>query len=137
MPMAFGGYQYLLVIMCDQTNFAIITPLRHRDAQSVAEALIYRVIYLFGLPRQIICDKAAEFTSHIVQTIHHMLNCKLKVTSPYNHSSGKVERQIKTFSDIIVKYLCYKGQMWTLFLTTAAYAMNTFASKALNGFSPF
>ena len=36
MPMAFGGYQYLLVITCDQTNFTIVTPLRSRDAQTVA-----------------------------------------------------------------------------------------------------
>ena len=41
MPSSFGGYQYLLVITCDQTNFTIITPLRNRDAQSVAKALIY------------------------------------------------------------------------------------------------
>ena len=27
--------------------------------------------------------------------------------------------------------------MWPLFMTTAAYAMNTFASEALNGVSPF
>ena len=27
--------------------------------------------------------------------------------------------------------------MWPLFVTTAAYAMNTFTSEALNGFSPF
>ena len=66
-----------------------------------------------------------------------MLNCKLKVISPYNHGSSKVERQIKTISDIIVKCLWNKGQVWPLFMTTAAYAMNTFASKALNGFSPF
>ena len=46
MPIAFGGYQYLLVITCDQTNFTVVTPLRSRDAQSVAEVLIYRVIYL-------------------------------------------------------------------------------------------
>ena len=137
MPMAFGGYQYLLVITCDQTNFTIVTPLRSRDAQSVAKALIYRVIYLFGPLRQILCDEAAEFTSHIVQAILHMLNCKLKVISPYNHGSSKVERQIKTISDIIVKHLWDKEQMWPLFVTTAAYAMNTFASKALNGFSPF
>ena len=134
MPIAFGGYQYLLVITCDQTNFTIVTPLRGRDTQSVAEALIYRVIYLFGPPRQIICNEATEFTSHIIQAILHMLNCKLKVISPYNHGSSKVERQI---SDIIVKHLWDKGQMWTLFVTTAAYAMNTFASEALNGFSPF
>ena len=64
MPMAFCGYQYLLVITCDQTNFTIVTPLRSRDVQSVAEGLIYRVIYLFRPPRQIICEEAAEFTSH-------------------------------------------------------------------------
>ena len=30
-----------------------------------------------------------------------------------------------------------KGQMWPLCTTTAAYAMNTFASEALSGFLPF
>ena len=69
MPIAFGGYQYLLVITCDQTNFTI----RSRDAQSVAEALIYRVIYLFGLPRQIICNEAAKFMSHTSNTSYAQL----------------------------------------------------------------
>ena len=137
MPTTFGVYQYLLVITCDQTNFTIVTPLRSRDVQSVAEVLIYRVIYLFRPPRQILCDEAAKFTPHTVQAILHMLNCKLKVISPYNHDSSKTERQIKTVSDIIVKHLWDKGQMWPLFATTAAYAMNTFSSEALNGFSPF
>ena len=129
MPTAFGGYQYLLVITCNQTNFTIVTPLRSGDAQSVAKALIYQVICLFGPPRQIISDKAAEFTSHIVQAILHVLNCKLKVISPYNHGSSKVERQIKTISDIIVKHLWDKLQMWPLFMTTAAYVMNTLLLK--------
>ena len=80
--------------------------------------------------------EAAEFTSQIVQTILHMLNCRLKVISPYNHGSSKVERKIKTVSDIIVKHLLDKGKMWPLFVTAAAYAMNTFASEALNGISP-
>ena len=92
---------------------------------------------MFGLPRQIISDEAAEFISHIVQAILHMLNCKLKVISPYNHGSSKVERQIKTISDIIVKHLWDKGQMWPLFTNTAAYAMNPFTFKALNGFPSF
>ena len=94
-PATFGGYQYLLVITCDQTNFTISTPLRRRDAQSVREASIYRVIYLFDPPRQIMCDKAMEFTSHIVQAILHILNCKLKVICPYNHGSSKVRKTDK------------------------------------------
>ena len=46
MPQAFGGYHLLLVIMCDQTNFTIVVPLRDRQTQTIAEALIYRVDYL-------------------------------------------------------------------------------------------
>ena len=64
--MAFGGYQYLLVITGDQTNFTVVTPLRSRGAQSVAKALIHRVLYSFGPPRQIICDEAKELTSHVI-----------------------------------------------------------------------
>ena len=112
-------------------------PLETGKTQTVAEALIYRVIYLFGPPRQIVCDEATEFTSAIVQAILTMFNCRLKVISPYNHGSSKCERQINTISEIIVKHLWDKGQMWPLFATTAAYAMNTFTSEALSGFSPF
>ena len=88
MAQAFGGYHLLLVITYDQTNFTIAVPL------TVAEALIYQVIYLFSPPRQIVCDEATEFTSAIVQTILTMLNCQLKVISPYNHGSSKCGRQI-------------------------------------------
>ena len=94
MPQAFGGYHLLLVITCDQTNFTIAVPLRDWTAQTVAEALIYRVIYLFGPPRQIICDEATKFSSTIIQAILCMLNCRLKVISLYNHGSSKCERQI-------------------------------------------
>ena len=89
MPQAFGCYHLLLVITCDQTNFTIAVPLGDRQTQTIAKALIYRVIYLFGPPRQIVCDKATEFTSAIVQAILTMLNCRLKVISPYNHGSSK------------------------------------------------
>ena len=111
MPKAFGGYHLLLVIMCDQTIFTIAIPLRDRQPQTIMEALICRVIYLFGPPRRIVCDEAAEFTSAIIQVILTMLNCRLKVISPYNHGSSKCERQIKTISKIIVKHLWDKGQM--------------------------
>ena len=66
-----------------------------------------------------------------------MLNCRLKVISPYNHGSSKCKRQIRMISEIMMKHLWDKGQMWPLFATTAAYAMNTFASEALSGLSPF
>ena len=136
MPQAFTGYHLLLVITCDQNNFTTAV-LRDRTAQMVVEALIYRVTYIFGLPRQMLCNEAMEFSSAIIQAILCMLNCRFKVISPYNHGSSKCKRQIRTINKIIMKHLWDKGQMWPLFATTAAYAMNTFASEALSGFSPF
>ena len=89
-PQAFGGYHLLLVITCDQTNFTITVPLR--------EALIYRVIYLFGLPRQIICDEATEFSSAIIEAILCMLNCRLKVPTimVVVHVKDKYGRLVKS-----------------------------------------
>ena len=74
-PQVFGGYHLLLVITCDQTIFTIAVPLRDRQTQTIAKALIYRVIYLFGPPRQIVCDEGTKFTSAIIQAILTMLNC--------------------------------------------------------------
>ena len=79
----------------NQTNFSTVVPLRDRQTQPAVKALIYHVIYLFGPPRQIVCDEANEFTSAIVQAILTMLNCRLKVMSPYNHGSSKCERKLK------------------------------------------
>ena len=117
LSIAFGGYHLLLVITCNQTKFTIAVPLRDRTAQTVVEVLIYRVIYLFGPPRQILCDEATEFSSAIIQAIPCMLNCRLKVISPYNHGSSKCKRQIRTISEIIMKHLWDKGQMWPLIAT--------------------
>ena len=75
--------------------------------------------------------------SSLHQLLFRLFNCRLKVISPYNHSSSKCKRKIKTISENIVKHLWDIGQMWPLFVTTATYALNTFASDALSGFSPF
>ena len=97
MPQAFGGYHLLLVITCNQTNFTIAIPLRDRTAQTIAESLIYRVIYLFNPPRQIISDEATEFTSAIIQAIcwTHM---SLGVTqSETEHLAGSCLKLLKIF----------------------------------------
>ena len=95
MPQAFGGYHLLLVITCDQTNFTMAVPFRYRQTQMVAKALIYQLIYLFGPPRQIDCDEATEFASAIDQAILTMLNCTLKVISPFFHGSSKCKDKLK------------------------------------------
>ena len=49
----------------------------------------------------------------------------------------KAERQIQTIGNMINKHLTQKGASWPLYAAVSAYAMNTFASTALQGLSPF
>ena len=61
----------------------------------------------------------------------------MQIISPWNHGSSKAERQIQTIGNMITKQLQGTGSRWPLYASVTAYAMNTFASKVLQGFSPF
>ena len=65
------------------------------------------------------------------------MNCTMQIISPWNHGSSKAERQIQTIGNMITKHLIGKGSTWPLYASVAAYAMNTFTSKALQGFTPY
>ena len=65
------------------------------------------------------------------------LECTMQIISPWNHSSSKAERQIQTIGNMINKHLTQKGASWPLYAAVSANAMNTFASTALQGLSPF
>ena len=61
----------------------------------------------------------------------------MQIISPWNHGSSKAERQIQTIGNMIMKHLIGKETTWPLYASVAAYAMNTFVFKALQGFTPF
>ena len=57
--------------------------------------------------------------------------------APIQDLSIDIKMMPQAFGGYIMKHLWDKGQMWPLFATTAAYAMNTFTSEALSSLSPF
>ena len=61
----------------------------------------------------------------------------MQIISPWNHGSSKAERQIQMIGNMINKHLLNKGESWPLYAAVSVYAMNAFASTALQGLSPF
>ena len=82
-------------------------------------------------------DQDAALTSVVIKEMLTSLECTLQIISPWNHGSSKAERQIQTIGNMINKHLMQKGASWPLYAAVSAYAMNTFASTALQGLSPF
>ena len=137
MSKRFDNFKFLLIVTCKYTNFVIAIPQKDTKAGTIAEALIHRVITIFGIPDLLIVDKDRTLTGQVINLLLQALQCTQKIISPYNHGSLKTEHQIQTIGNIINKQSTDKGEQCPLFASAAAHAMNTFASSALNGMSPF
>ena len=137
MPTVFGGYKFILMVTCEQTNFVIAVPMTDRTATHIAEAIITRVLSISGPPSYLSVDADQALTGSVIKILLESIECEMQIISPYNHGSSKAERQIRTISEMIVKKLTEKGDRWPLYAAIAAYAMNTYASDALQGLTPF
>ena len=136
-PKGFLNYEHLLIATREKTNFVYAVPLQNKKTQTIADALIHRVFLLTGPPTKLSIDQDSALTSQVITEVLKSLECTMQIISLLNHGSSKAERQIQTIGNMISKHLTGKGSSWPLYAVISAYAMNTFASNALQGLSPF
>ena len=137
MPEGFDGFKYIILATCEQTNFVFAIPTKERTACAVSDALIHRIFTITGPPQYLSVDKDKALTGAVISTLLTSMKCTMQIISPWNHGSSKAERQIQTIGNMITKQLTGQGMTWPLYASVAAYAINTFASKALQGLTPF
>ena len=99
--------------------------------------MIHRIFAVSGPPQYLSVDRDTALTGTVIQILLQSLQCTMQIISPWNHGSSKVERQTQTIGNMITKQLQGTGSTWPLYASVTTYAMNTFASKALQGFSLF
>ena len=136
MPKSNLGYAYILVCTCESTNWIVGIPIADEQAETIADAIFYKIICTYGTPKAVICDEGSAFTSTLMQVYFHTLSVKPYYISPMNHGSNRSERYIRTLGDMICKYLTGSGINWPLFVVPLCYAMNTQISL-VTGFTPY
>ncbi|KAK6178667.1 hypothetical protein SNE40_011194 [Patella caerulea] len=137
MPTSVSGFKHLLVVCDEITRFVICVPTKSVDAETVCEALIQKVVCLFGPPSVIISDAASSFTGKLVSSLCTALGISQKVISVANHGSLLVERQIRSISDFLKVNLNQYGTDWVRYVSTCCYAYNSFSSSRLGSFCPY
>ena len=136
MPESELGFRYILVCVCEFTNWMKTIPLADQKAQTIAMALYFKICCEYGTPKAIICDEALAFQSVALQEYFKALNIQPIYISPMNHGSNRSERYIRTLNDIITKCLVGTGNNWPLYVPSATFAMNCQVSQ-VTGFTPF
>ena len=137
MPNSENGYNYILVMLCEISNFIVTAPLFTATSPEICKALQDNLISVFGTPVKLICDQDPAFMSHLTQTMLQSYGIKLITVSPTNHKLLLAEHGIKSLSNIIMKHLTGLGTDWDIYCKPAMLVYNSYASPNLADISPF
>jgi hypothetical protein len=132
------GANAILVVVDHFTKYAHFIPMKHPFlALQVARVFVDSVVKLHGMPKSIISDRGALFTSHFWRQLFQKLGTKLQFTTAYHpQTNGRTER----VNQFLEMYLCCSIQenspMWKQWISLAEFWYNSAFHSAI-GMSPF
>ena len=131
------GFQYILVIISELSNYMAAYPLKTQTSAEVCLAIYNYFLPAFGKPEVIICDQGAAFVSEGSRAFFHALGVSLITVSTTNHQSLQAEHGIKSLVQLLEKHLTKDGSRWHMFLPAAVFNYNTYNSPNLDQYSPY
>ena len=137
MPKSSKGYKYLLVILCEVTNFLVTHPMKEVSAEQVCTILVDEFISYFSTPVRIVCDQDPSFMSTLCQYCFQQYKIQLITLSVTNHKSLQAEHGIKSLSNMIITHLTGLGRNWHVFAKPCMLTYNSFQTPNLDDFCPF
>jgi len=114
---------------CVATNTTI-------DAPTLADMLLRVVVAEFGMPKSIISDRDARFTSRMWRALFATLGTRLNMSTAYHpQTDGLTERANQTLEQVLRAYVNFAQNDWDKQLPAAQMAINSSVSPS-TGFTP-
>ena len=110
MPKSTKGFKFLLVILCEITNFLVTHPMKEINAAEVCTILVDEFIAYFSTPVRLVCDQDLAFMSTLCEYCFQQYKIQLITVSVTNHKSLQVEHGIKSLSKLIITHLSGLGK---------------------------
>ena len=130
------GNRYALVLQDYLTNWPEIYVVPDRRAETVAKCLM-DFIYKHGIPDRIICDRAAEFFSEVMEEMARLIGItQLPTSGGHPQADGLVERLNRTLKQMMSKLVSKGGHNWDTLLGPVLFAYRT-TPHTSSGESPF
>jgi transposase InsO family protein len=103
LPRTRSSYDSIWVIVYRLTNVAHFIPIKTTySGPQLAELYISRIIYLLGVPEQIVSDRGTQFTSKFWERLHETLDTQLHFSSAYHpQTDGRTERVNQIIEDML------------------------------------
>ncbi|MCO5573242.1 hypothetical protein L7F22_027011 [Adiantum nelumboides] len=138
LPTVQGGYDSIMVIVDMLTKVShLLSVKKTYIASDISRLFVKEIFRLHGLPKRIISDKDAKFTSKFWKALFEALGTQLCFSSAYHPQSvGQTERVNQVVEDIIRAYCSREPRKWIQFLPLVEFAYNSSFHSSI-GMSPF
>ena len=138
LPLVQGGYDSIMVVVDYLTKVAHLIPVKKTfTASDIARIFIKEIFRLHGLPRRIVSDRDAKFTSNFWVSLFQGIGTQLNFSTAYHpETDGQTERVNQVIEDILRAYCSREPKAWFHYLPLVEFAYNSSYHRSI-GMSPF
>ena len=138
LPKTEGGYDAVIVFVDRLTKMVHLAPTTsHCTAEHAARLFFDNVVRLHGVPKDLVSDRDAKFTSKFWGALSALLGMKLRMSTAYHpQTDGQTERTNRTLGDMLRNFAGREPSTWDAHLSAAEFALNNAINRA-TGRSPF
>jgi len=112
-PRSSKGNVYIISAIDHFTKYAFAMPVRNHDATTVARFLVDKFFVQFGVPRQLLSDRSAEFEGKIMKELCEVMGIdKLRTTSYHASCNGSIKRFHRTLNSVLGKVVSDNHRDW-------------------------
>ena len=133
-----SGFNAILTITDRLTKMVHLIPtVKEATASDIAKIFLRHVVRHHGIPRSIVSDRDAKFTSHFWRELMKLLNINLKMSSA-NHPEcdGQSEKTNRTTIEILRSFVNTKNTNWAEVIPLVEIAINN-TKSATTGLTPY
>ena len=119
--------RFIVTMMDVYSRYIMAIPVKNHTAQTVSKCLYEHVVAYFGVPRSILSDRGAEFTSCVWESLTQVLGANIRMASPYYpQGNAVIERSHRTLNNMLQTMLLEKkGKGWSTLLPSIMLYMNS------------
>jgi hypothetical protein len=121
-----ANWDMVLVVLDKLSKRAHLIPTKSTDkAPDTAKRFFETIVKLHGLPKVIISDRDAKFTSMFWTSLMQRFGTKIAMSTAYHpQTDGQSERMVRTMKEMLRHYISQNQKDWTDHLPTIELAYN-------------
>jgi transposase InsO family protein len=136
LPVAEQGNKYLLTFIDHYTRFCDAIPIARQDTETIAKEFVTRIITQFGVPKRLLTDQGANFTSGLIKATCKLLHIqKLQTSSYHTQANGICKRMHKLLIDTLSHFVRKDAKNWDKYVPYAVMAYG--AMPHCSKYSPY